>query len=394
MGRLLGKQACRDALVGLALLCAALALVLWPTQGVEAARDGLVLCANVIVPSLFPFFVLSSLLVELGLARYLGRMLEGVMVPLFRVGGNCAAALALGFIGGYPVGAKTAISLYQKGQCSRTEAERLLAFCNNSGPAFILGVVGAGVFGSGRVGLMLYLSHILASFCVGILFRFYRPGQSPTPRRALPPTFQTSRFSTALTRSVTSAVGSVLNICAFVVLFTVVIRMLTLSGLLTGLAGLLGALFSPLGVTQEWITRLLTGFLEVSSGVSTLSGQAGLSSRVSMAAFMLGWAGLSVHCQVLAFLGDSGLSMGTYFVGKLLHGVLSVVTIGIMTHLFPLEAPVSAYLVEQVEGIASLNFHRSLAISGVAAAGVWGLFLFLAVWAGRKRTGKTRWGRV
>ena len=112
MSRLLSRQQVRDALLGLALLGATLALMLYPQQSMEAARTGLQLCYNVIIPSLFPFFVLSSLVVELGLAGYVGRALEGVMRPLFRVPGSCASAVALGFIGGYPVGARTAISLY------------------------------------------------------------------------------------------------------------------------------------------------------------------------------------------------------------------------------------------------------------------------------------------
>ena len=156
MGKIVGKAQYRDILLGAGLLWATLALILWPDQAMEAMRDGLKLCGNVILPSLFPFFVLSSLVVELGMSRYLGKLLEPVMAPLFRVNGNCAAALALGFVGGYPVGARTAIELYEQDQCSRTEAERMLAFCNNSGPAFILGVVGAGVFGSGTAGLLLY----------------------------------------------------------------------------------------------------------------------------------------------------------------------------------------------------------------------------------------------
>ncbi len=181
MGRLVGKAQYRDILLGVGLLWATLALVLWPEQAMEAMRDGIKLCGNVILPSLFPFFVLSSLVVELGMSRYLGRLLEPVMAPLFYVNGNCAAALALGFVGGYPVGARTAIQIYENGQCSRTEAERMLAFCNNSGPAFILGVVGAGVFGNGMAGLLLYLTHLLASLCVGVLFRFYKPGDHPDP---------------------------------------------------------------------------------------------------------------------------------------------------------------------------------------------------------------------
>ena len=151
MGRLFSRRKYRDLMLGLALLCAVLALMRWPQESMAAARDGLALCGNVIIPSLFPFFVLASLVVDLGLAAYLGRALEPVMRPLFHISGSCAAAVAMGFIGGYPVGARTALQLYQQGLCTKTEAERLLSFCNNSGPAFILGVVGAGVFGSGRV---------------------------------------------------------------------------------------------------------------------------------------------------------------------------------------------------------------------------------------------------
>ncbi len=157
MSQILSRPWARDLLLGLVLLAATLALVVWPEQSMEAARTGLQLCYNVIIPSLFPFFVLSSLVVELGLAGYVGRAREGIMRPLVNVPGSCASAVALGFIGGYPVGARTAISLYEKGMCTKTEAERLLAFCNNSGPAFILGVVGAGVFSSSRVGVLLYL---------------------------------------------------------------------------------------------------------------------------------------------------------------------------------------------------------------------------------------------
>ena len=292
MARLLGKQWVRDMLLGLGLLCATLALMLYPQESMQAARDGLALCGNVIIPSLFPFFVLSSLVVELGLAGYLGRMLEGVMRPLFNVSGVCASAFALGFVGGYPVGARTAIDLYQKGMCTRTEAERLLAFCNNSGPAFILGVVGAGVFASSRVGVLLYLAHALASACIGVLFRFYKAapgGQKAQPRPQ--PQFHAQRFSTAFTGSIKSSFLSTLNICAFVIFFTVVIKLLVLSGFLPGLAHVLGVLLAPLGFHQAWAERLLTGMIELSSGVWSLAGEGALTGRISMAAFMLGWAG-------------------------------------------------------------------------------------------------------
>lgn len=389
MSRLLSRQGVRDALLGLAVVAAVLALMLYPQQSMEAARTGLQLCYNVIIPSLFPFFVLSSLVVDLGLARYVGRALEKFMRPLFNVPGSCASALALGFIGGYPVGARTAISLYEKGMCTKEEAERLLAFCNNSGPAFILGVVGAGVFASSRVGVLLYLAHAAASVCIGILFRFYKAGGGAV-RPAGSLQFETQRLTTAFTGSVKNSFLSTLNICAFVVFFTVVIRMLDLCGALPWAAGMLGRLLAPLGFSEAWGERLLTGVLEISSGVWSLSGDGSLRGRLSMAAFMLGWAGISVHCQVLSFLGSSGLSVRTYLGGKLLHGGLSALFVGLLGRLFPLEDQVAVYLAEQVEGIASLEFSTALTISTVAAWVVWLGFFAAAARAAGKNSSKRR----
>lgn len=389
LSKLLSRQGVRDLFLGLALLCATLSLMLYPQDSMSAAREGLKLCYNVIIPSLFPFFVLSALVVDLGLAGYIGRALEGLMRPLFNVPGACASAFVLGFVGGYPVGARTALSLYQKGMCTKTEAERLLSFCNNSGPAFILGVVGAGVFASSRVGVLLSLAHAAASICVGLFFRFYRRGKKGREAR-VSPKFEAERFTTAFTGAVKNSFLSTLNICAFVVFFTVVIRLLFLSGALPALARLLGVLLSPLGFTQEWAERLLTGAIELSSGVWTLSGAGGMAGRMSMAAFMLGWAGLSVHCQVLSFLGGSGLSVRTYIAGKFLHGGLAAFFTALLVRLFPLKEPVAAYLAEQVEGIAGIDFSTALTISTTAAWVMWLLFFGAAAAAVRKTSRKRK----
>lgn len=389
LSKLLSRQGVRDLFLGLALLCATLSLMLYPQDSMSAAREGLKLCYNVIIPSLFPFFVLSALVVDFGLAGYIGRALEGLMRPLFNVPGACASAFVLGFVGGYPVGARTALSLYQKGMCTKTEAERLLSFCNNSGPAFILGVVGAGVFASSRVGVLLSLAHAAASICVGLFFRFYRRGKKGREAR-VSPKFEAERFTTAFTGAVKNSFLSTLNICAFVVFFTVVIRLLFLSGALPALARLLGVLLSPLGFTQEWAERLLTGAIELSSGVWTLSGAGGMAGRMSMAAFMLGWAGLSVHCQVLSFLGGSGLSVRTYIAGKFLHGGLAALFTALLVRLFPLKEPVAAYLAEQVEGIAGIDFSTALTISTTAAWVMWLLFFGAAAAAVRKTSRKRK----
>lgn len=394
MLRALTKAEYRDLLLGAALLAAGAALLLYPEQSMEAGRQGLQLCANVIIPSLFPFFVLSSLVVELGMARYLGRALERLMWPAFRINGAGASALVLGFVGGYPVGARTAIQLYEKGLVSRTQVLRMLAFCNNSGPAFILGVVGTGVFGSGAIGLLLYMTHIAASLCVGLLFRFYGKTDAPSSQAHRTCTqFQTVRFSTAFTDSIKTSFSAVLNICAFVVFFTVIIRLLFLCGIMDTAAQILTLLLTPLGFDHMQTAQLLTGLVEVSSGVTSLTGAGPLAGRAAMAAFMLGWAGLCVHCQVLSFIGDSGLSSGTYLAGKVLHGLLSALFTAGLTRLFPLSQPVSGYLSQQIENLTALEAGNALSISMVAAWLLWLAFFTLTLHAVRqtkKRGGKSR----
>ena len=140
----------RDRLPLLAVLCCFSALLLLPEVSAQAVRDAMLLCVQTLIPSLFPFFVLSSLLIACGASELLSALLSPLMRPLFGLSGAGAAALALGLCGGYPVGARTAAELVENGALSQEEGERLLAFCNNAGPGFLLGVCGAGVFSSSR----------------------------------------------------------------------------------------------------------------------------------------------------------------------------------------------------------------------------------------------------
>ena len=140
----------------LAASAAAALLLLRPQKAASAVRAGLALCAGTVVPSLFPFFAAISLLLQLGAAEALGRLCAPIMRPLFRMRGVCALPLLAGLLGGYPSGAKTAASLYAQGRITRQEAELLLGFCDNCGPAFLLGCVGAGVLGDPGAGAALF----------------------------------------------------------------------------------------------------------------------------------------------------------------------------------------------------------------------------------------------
>ena len=347
---------------GCAALCAG--LLFFPAESVEAAKGGLRMCLELIVPSLFPFFVLSSFMIELGLADLLGKLARPLMRGLFGLSGKCSLPFILGFAGGYPVGARAAISLYERGEISRGEALRLLSFCNNSGPAFILGVVGAGVFCDSRAGLLLYLVHFVSSVAVGVVFRGYSVGNEI--RRETEASEKTPLKSAAacFAASIGGAFSSVLGISGFVVFFSVAIRLLILSGLIPALAEGAAFLLRPLGVTASAAEELISGMIEMTSGVSALRGAAGsLERNAVMAAFMLGWAGLSVHFQVLAFLTKSGLSSKTYILGKLLHAVISALTAALVFSLYKPSADVALVLADEISGLTAFRAPRMAALS-------------------------------
>ena len=158
--------ACSGALALLLLTCGDTA-----AQGV---RDGISLCLASVIPALFPFFVAAQLLTSLGAAEALGRAAGPLFRRLFGIDGAGAAAFLLGLIGGYPVGAKTTESLVRQGLLTPEDGVLLLTFCNNAGPAFILGIAGSGVFQSARASMWLYLIHAGAATAVGLVFCFIR----------------------------------------------------------------------------------------------------------------------------------------------------------------------------------------------------------------------------
>ena len=147
----------------------AVGLLVQAQTAADAVREGIDLCLRAVIPSLFPFFAVSSLLVSLGAADGAGRVLARPFRRLFRCGGAGCAALLLGLIGGYPVGARTAAALVRQGALTPQEGGRLLTFCNNAGPAFAVGVAGVTVFSSGRIGVYLYLIHVTAALAAGLL---------------------------------------------------------------------------------------------------------------------------------------------------------------------------------------------------------------------------------
>ncbi len=263
-----------------------------------AAAEALSLCARSVIPALFPFLVVSSLLLSLGLGELLSPMLAGLMEPLFRVDGVGSSALLLGLVGGYPIGAKTAADLYRGGRLSRPEAERLLAFCNNSNPVFLISVLGVGVFGSVRAGVWLWLIHLLSALLTGLLFRNHG---GPARRQAGgTAAFQAVSLFAAFVAAVRESLSGMLSVCAFVTFFYVLAR--------------------PLASLGGWLGPVLVGLTELFSLTPLLRPD---RFGFILASAMAGWGGLSVLCQTAAVLEGSGLRLQSCAAGKAVQGLLA-----------------------------------------------------------------------
>lgn len=234
-------------------LCFTLGLLLFSKSNLPAVKSGLALWANSVVPSLFPFFVATELLMHTNIISQFGILLNKYMKPIFNVRGEGAFAFIMGIISGYPMGAKIACNFRKKNICSKEECERLLSFTNNSGPLFIIGSVGILMFKNTTIGVLLFITHILACITVGIIFRFWKKNKTSSDfknsssfeqKRNNYATF--SNLGEVLAESITSSISTILLIGGFVVIFSSIISILNASGLLKTFANMISPIFNSL----------------------------------------------------------------------------------------------------------------------------------------------------
>ncbi len=277
-----------------------LILLLIPLYG-EAMSDGILrgirLCATTIVPSVFPFMVLSSMMIGYSVFDKMA-LLSRPFERLFRVNKNGLPAFLCGALCGFPLGAKCAAEAYEHGYLSKDECERLIGFSSNASPAFLICGVGA-MRGSAREGVLLYAVMLFSAVVIGAL-----SGRGHAAR-TIRVTHTTYNFS--FTDAVERAGIGTLYVCSYLLLFSALI------GVLQAFV-IKNALFSA----------ILLPFLEIGSATAFLS-TAEISPLLcrALTAFAVSFGGLSVHLQAAGLLRGTGISMKRYYAFKALQGVLS-----------------------------------------------------------------------
>lgn len=284
-----------------------------PEAVYQGAQQGINTWVHHLLPALLPFFLIAELLISSGLIRYIGTCLEFIMRPLFRLPGEAALAVVLGFTSGFPMGAVLTASLYEQQLCTKEEAGRLAAFTNNASPLFLLIAVPITMLEQAHLGLLLLLAHYGANFILGLLlslFSYFRnPYQAYSHQIHHSPKQSSAKLTLAalpelLALAIQKSLKNIFSIGGFVLFFSV-------------LLALLDALLPHL-------SYIFTPFLEMTLGSNYLAQQPlPLCTKLMLISFVIGWSGLSIQLQVLSILKQFQIPAYFYLICRPLQGILA-----------------------------------------------------------------------
>ena len=284
-------------------------LIIYPTQTAEGIKKGLFLLGDNIIPSLFPFMVLSSYVSNSSTIDLLAKFLEKPAQKVFRISGNGSIAVILGLLGGYPIGAKTTAEFLKKGKLTPNEANRLLYWCVNPGPAFVITAVGSFMLSDLKIGIILYVSNIFSALLMGFCSRFFSNKQKLGDYI---PKYENKKD--VFVKSVSSGSEAMLGICGWVLTFSAI-----------------AALGNQI-ISSENINIFLNTILEVTTGC-TYAVKYNLPLPIISA--ILGFGGFAVIFQIRNYMEICNVSLKNFLCIRILNGALSAFFCSQLMKFFP-----------------------------------------------------------
>jgi len=330
----------------------ACSLIAFPGQAFEASIRGLNMWSEIVFPSLLPFFITAELLIAFGVVKFLGILFEPIMRPLFNVPGAGSFGWIMGMASGYPTGAKIAVRLREENQLTRLEAERLVSFTNASSPLFIFGAVSIGFFHDAKLGILLAASHYTGNALVGICMRFH--GSRKGKNDKTPPLMYgngTGRFPVVqalramhrtrlrdkkplgeiASTAVINSIKTLVMVGGFIILFSVLTKLLFLIGASPLAAEAIEWLLAALGLPPGLAQPLFTGMFEITLGAQMISQfPAQMFGKAMVISFILGFNGFSIQSQVASILAKSDIRFSPYFFARLLHGTFAAMLTAVL----------------------------------------------------------------
>ena len=327
------------------LFCATLALAFglkYSSLCAEGVRYGIELSVNKLIPSLFPFMVIAELIVGTNACSLLSRIFAKPFARLFNISRDGALPFLLGMLFGFPIGLKSAISLYESGRIDKSEMKRLSLFSSIPSPAFFISAVGEGLFGSVSFGVVLYLIALFGSVMIGIVCRSLFANDRGVYFTLCKQSGRSSRAG--FVSAVTSSATSLLYVSAFVVFFSMISEVLKY-------------FFAELALDTVF-SVLILGALEMTGGAALASTLKGPGAPLAGA--ILGFSGVSVLCQFLSIGKEHDLPITPYILSKLflasLEFLLSLAAIKYLPDIINVSSPSAPSFVLYRESNLSLAF--------------------------------------
>jgi sporulation integral membrane protein YlbJ len=315
-------------------------ILLFPYELQAATLKGLVIWRDVLVPALFPFFVLVEIMLGLGVIHLLSKWLDPTMRLVFRMSGNSGVVLILGFLSGYPMAAKLISTLQKENQMSRKEAERLLGIATTADPIFIIGAIAIGLFQNESLASYLLFAHYGSSIILAIITRFFTksyelstlPLQDATNRQEI---FKKTNILSLLKHALEHSSFLVFFIGGLVIFFCVYISLLTSIQWMNYFYSIVNSVISTFSANHSHFSlAIVDGFFEVTMGMNSIASDAAhtLGSQLVVASFLLSWAGLSVHAQIMSLLHGSTVRYLSFLLYRLFHGFIAMMITFILWH--------------------------------------------------------------
>jgi sporulation integral membrane protein YlbJ len=363
----MNKAHLKSFILAASAIIIAFSIIIYPKDTYMASVTGLKMWWDVVFPSLMPFFILSEVLMGFGVVHLIGVLFEPLMRPLFRVPGSGGFVWAMGISSGFPAGAKLTARLWHQKQITTIEAERLVSFTNCSNPLFMFSAIAVGFFHNAALGIVLAVSHYLGNFVVGLIMRFHgwkkdERTQTDTYRgKGIKNAFKHMHearladnrpIGQLLGDAVQQSTKTLLMIGGFIILFSVLSRMMDLLHVADLLSKLMSYVFLLFSLSETLSLPLIKGIFEITLGSNLTSlAQSSILQQAAITSFILAFSGFSVQAQVASILADTDIKFKPFFIARIMHGFLSaIICVLVFPYLYHVKsgaAPAFAFITDK-----------------------------------------------
>lgn len=295
--------------IGLCFIIAV--LIIYSADAKQGALNGIYLCESIIIPSLLPILIITSILQKSKCSLFFEALFGKITERLFKLPKCCATAIIFGLIGGYPSGAILTNGLYQNGQITKSEAKRIMSFNLCGGIAFIITAVGSITLKSTLAGLIIYLTNIISSFLIMSITSAFAKRESHNVNYHTP----LLSLTDAMIESVEQTAKSLIIMSVYIVLFSTFVSLIKLPS-------------------------YIYPFIEITNGICNTK----IIIPIEYCAFFLSFGGLCVHFQIINIIKEFDMKYFEFFIYRIFSGVLSFALAKLYFYVRPEDANVFSNL--------------------------------------------------